>query len=121
MIRAKFEQTEGGKALALTVDGHAHYDDVGKDIVCASASILAYTVAQSVKSMHDRGLLKKKPTIKLKDGDACVVCKPSKSGTVEANYAYHFAQVGFALLAHNYPDFVRVKLFGDADGGVEDK
>lgn len=120
MIRVTFEQIEDGKTMLLKVEGHSGYDDIGKDIVCSAASILAYTVAQAVTNLEQRKMLKKRPTLRLKEGDAVIICKPSKGGFAEAMYAYHFAQMGYALLAHNYPDFVRVKLFGGGDA-ADDK
>ena len=41
--------------LCLETKGHAGYDKHGRDIVCASVSILTYTLAQVVKDMHDTG------------------------------------------------------------------
>ena len=35
----------------LTVEGHAHSGEPGKDLVCASASILAYTLAANVPTV----------------------------------------------------------------------
>ena len=113
MIKVSFEISENGKTIILNLRGHAGAADVGKDIVCASASILAYTVAQEVQTMHDRGRLKKKPNIRLEEGDSTITCKPVKTSMTEALHIFLVAQTGFRLLAKTYPDFVQVKTIGD--------
>ena len=114
MIQARFEKSDDGKTLILTVKGHAGQADVGQDIVCASASILAYMVAQVVKTMHDEGKLKKKPNIRLESGDAVITCKPTKQFYAEALHTFSVAQVGYDLLHHNYPQYVQLTKFGRA-------
>lgn len=104
-----------GKILGLRVKGHAGYAEVGKDIVCASASILAYTVAQIVRDAESRGDLASPPKIRLKKGDTMVVCEPKKKAYNAMQDAYSFANVGYALLAHNYPQFVELITDGEAE------
>ena len=114
MIQVRFEHSEDGKTLILTVKGHSGQADVGQDIVCASASILAYTVAQVVTTMRDEGKLKKKPNIRLDSGDAVITCKPTKQYYAEALHTYSVAQVGYDLLQYNYPEYVQLTKFGEA-------
>lgn len=112
MIRVRFEKSEDGKSIILSLQGHAGQAELGKDIVCASATILAYTVAQVVADLLNRGKLKKKPTIRLKPGDITVVCKPTKDAYAQAMHTYAIAQVGYALLANTYPEYVSLTPFG---------
>ena len=114
MIRARFDYSADGKTLVLTLQGHAGAVQSGNDPVCAAASMLAYTVAQEVIDMHNAGKLKKKPYIRLDSGDAAVICKPVKSAYAEALHLYEVVQTGYRLLAHNFPDNLRVKRFGEA-------
>lgn len=108
MIQVRFEKSEDGKSLILTVKGHSGQATLGQDIVCASASILAYTVAQTVIIMRDQGKLKKKPTIRLDSGDAVITCKPNRAYFNEALHTFYVAEVGYILLNHKYPEFVNV-------------
>lgn len=112
MIYVRFETSEDKKTIVLKLQGHAGQAELGKDIVCASATILAYTVAQVVADLHDRGKLKKKPTVTLKEGDIAVVCKPTKDAYAQAMHTYAVAQVGYALLANTYPEYVKLTPFG---------
>ena len=114
MIQARFEKSEDGKTLILAVKGHSEQAVSGQDIVCAAASILAYMVAQMVKTMREDGKLKKAPTVRMDSGDAVITCKPTKQFFGEALHTYRVAQTGYELLAHTYGEYVRVTKFGEA-------
>lgn len=110
MITVSIKSKKGRRWLRLRVIGHAGQAEAGQDIVCASASILSYTVAQIVKDMGVRERLKNKPVIELKDGCATITCAcKDEESYYEALSAYNVAQVGYALLAHNYPQYVRLE------------
>ena len=61
MIKATFI-TEKNKVI-LDISGHAGADEKGKDLVCASASILMYTFLQDVSDAFKMNKLKKKPIV----------------------------------------------------------
>ena len=111
MIQVRFEKD--GKNIILTVQGHSEQAEMGQDIVCSAASILAYTVAKMVTDMGESGKLKKKPHIRMESGDSAVTCKPTKQYFNEALHTYTVAQTGYELLAHTYPEYVRVTKFGE--------
>ena len=113
MIKASFEKVDN-EFISMRIEGHAGQADKGKDIVCASASILAYTVAQTLTQMNKQGWLKKKPHINLKEGKGLITCIPNEGYFDECLMAFFFAEVGFSLLSHNYPQYVEVKVFGEA-------
>lgn len=98
--------TTEGEKLSLRLKGHAGYAEVGKDIVCASASMLAYTVAQIVRIKDHYGCLKEPAVERLKSGDTEVTCVPTDESYDSLWDAYDFARVGYHLLAHNYPQYV---------------
>lgn len=116
MIKVTFRTHDATRDLCLTLEGHAGQAVAGNDIVCASASILAYTVAQIVRFMNDDEALVGDPQIVMNSGDAIIACR-CKSDEIYAKvkYAYDFAEVGFALLAHNYPQYVELNTVGKAD------
>lgn len=113
MIKASFEKEEG-KYLSLLVEGHAGQAEKGNDIVCSAASILAYTLGQTLTQMDKQGWLKKKPHINLKEGKGLITCIPQKEYFDECLMAFFFAEVGYSLLSNNYPQYVSVKVFGEA-------
>ena len=67
--------------------------------------------AQTAQYMYAEGGLRKKPRIDIADGNATIVVKPDDSYKAEALHTFFVAQVGFSLLAHNYPQFVELKSF----------
>lgn len=106
MIEITFKEVE--HSLILEVKGHAGQSDAGHDIVCSAASILAYTFAQVARDMHENKMLRKKPTINIKKGDATVVIKPLVAHRPEAFNALYVVETGYSLLAHNYPEYVQI-------------
>ena len=116
MVVAKFTTNEQKMEVSLHVKGHAGQNSIGKDIICASASVLAYTVAQNVKVAEERGILKYSPKLKLTGGDAIITCRAKDGGSyTELLHTYLVVQTGYVLLAHNYPQYVAVEMFGEAE------
>ena len=102
--------TESGKKLSLRVEGHAEYAEHGKDIVCASASILAYTVAQHIKDMYGSGKLTEEPTLELRSGEADISCH----ATEELTIVFSAICTGYKVLKFNYPQYVELNINGEA-------
>lgn len=95
-----------GKRLSLRMKGHAGSAEIGKDLVCASASILAYTLAQNIK---DQEQFCEKTTIKLQEGDATIACIPKPEAHRGMQILYAAFVRGFELLQANFPDKVSVQ------------
>lgn len=111
MINAEFKFLDEKKTIELSIKGHAGAAEPGKDIICASASMLAYTLAQDVTDSFRSNALKKRPNITLVDGDAIISCTPKKEAYAEVLHTFFVIQKGFVLLEHNYPDYVSLKMF----------
>ena len=114
MIKVTFSHEKDIGVIALKVKGHAGQAEKGNDIVCSAASILTYTIAQYLKYVYKQGGLQKKPVIKLNDGDSLIVAKPTEEYEGEVLNAFFVAEVGYSLLAHNYPQYVELNMFGEA-------
>lgn len=93
----------------LTVTGHAYSDEPGHDLVCASASILAYTLAANVANMADNGQVRE-PIMKMVEGDAEISCNPRHNLKASVTLVFDSVCVGFALLAHDYPEYITYKI-----------
>ena len=48
MITVTFHKTKAGEYKDFLCSGHAGYDDYGKDIVCASVSVLVINTINSL-------------------------------------------------------------------------
>ena len=93
----------------MTIKGHADAAPKGEDLICASATMLAYTVAQAVQFMHESKKLKKKPKIHIKDGEATIIATPKEEAYAETLHTFWVAQCGVHVLAHNYPQNVKLE------------
>lgn len=114
MIKVTFEMDEERRMVKMTMKGHAQYSDVGNDIICASASMLAYTLAQNVSDMQKCGNLQYEPTIKLNKGNAIVSCRCCDGFYDMLVHTFMVIQRGFELLENNYPKNVALTKFGKA-------
>lgn len=109
MISVEIGYRQDTRVATLKVKGHAGQAEIGQDIVCASASILAYTLAQVIKSMEHHGDLIEPPTIALESGDTEISCRARDDYLfAEVLHAFFVIKTGYALLAHNYPQFVEL-------------
>ena len=109
MIKVKYTYDRDKRECSLLVEGHAGWAEVGKDLVCASASILAYTIAQIIKGMEHHGDLVEPPTLDLEDGDATIVCRANDDYIFsEMMQDFFVIRTGYAVLAHNYPQYVQL-------------
>lgn len=105
MVKISFWQ-EDNKSIHLKVKGHANAAPYGEDLICASASMLVYTVAQAMTFMYDQGYLEEKPRIKMREGKASVSAIPKEAYRAEVLHTYWTAQCGAHVLAKNYPEYV---------------
>jgi uncharacterized protein YsxB (DUF464 family) len=93
------------------MDGHAQSGEKGHDLVCASASILAYTLAQFVKNMNDAGQIRY-PTLELTEGHTLIACSPPNRISNSVKLAFDTVCAGFELLARDYPDNISYEIRG---------
>ena len=94
----------------LTIEGHAHSDEPGRDLVCAGASTLAYTLAANVANLSDNGIVRD-VTVKLEPGDTEIACK-TRSSKALVGRIFESVCVGFEILATNYPQYIRYEIRG---------
>ena len=109
MITARFYQKPSNGSIHMTLKGHADYAPKGEDLICSAATMLAYTVAQAMQFMYENGNLKKKPKIHIKDGEATIIATPTEDAYAEVLHTYWVAQCGVHVLAHNYPQNVKLE------------
>ena len=94
----------------LTIEGHAHSGEPGKDLVCAGASTLAYTLAANVANLSDNGFVRD-VTVKLEPGDTEIACK-ARSSQVMVRRIFESVCVGFEILSTNYPQYISYEIRG---------
>lgn len=106
MVKIHFWQEKEKGSIHMKVSGHSRTAPRGADLVCASATMLVYTVAQAVSFMHEQGQLEEKPRIKIREGKAIVIARPKEDYYAEALHTFWVAQCGAHVLAKNYPEAV---------------
>lgn len=105
MIKVTYDR----KHNRVVVKGHAHSGETGHDLVCASASILAYTLAANVTSAKANGYLRSGP-VKLEVGDAEIRCMPRSRYKATMMLIFDAICAGFELLAKQYPDNISYEI-----------
>lgn len=96
----------------IEMEGHAEYAEKGKDIVCAAASMLMYTLADTIQKYEET--LWSKPKIQIDESDGKIktkiqcVPKPEFKGNIDI--VYQTVLYGLQLLAEGYPDNVQLRI-----------
>ncbi len=109
MIEVRFEENREKGVLSVELRGHAGFAALGKDPVCAGASVLAMTVAQCAKAMEEAGRLQKKAHLIVRGGRVLVTVKPRESFFDEARHLFWVGETGLRLLAEAYPGYLEIK------------
>lgn len=94
-----------------TIEGHARSGEMGHDLVCASASVLAYTLAAFVENMKEAGQVYN-ATTELKEGDALIYCNPPNGYKDAVTLVFDAICGGFQLLARDYPENISYEIRG---------
>lgn len=97
------------KHYKVTITGHAGSGEVGHDLVCASASILAYTLAANVTNAKAAEYLRS-GTLKLDHGDAEIKCMPRSRYKSTMMLIFDTICAGFELLARDYPENISYEI-----------
>lgn len=115
MVSASLKVLRDKGAIEMRCQGHADFREMGKDPVCAGASVLAVTMAQCAETMHESGRLQKKPVVTVRGGNVRVVVKPKPEAFHDAVLIFAGISVGFQLLQEAYPGYVSYYQFDTAD------
>lgn len=115
MVSASVKILRDEGAIELRCQGHADFRELGKDPVCAGASVLAVTAGQCAETMHEAGRLQKKPVVNVRGGNVRVVIKPKPENFNDALLIIGTVAVGYQLLAEAYPGYVKYYQFDTAD------
>ena len=102
MVKIHFWQDNG--SICMKVKGHAGAAPKGEDLICASATMLVYTIAQAMTFYEQQGFLAEKPKIKIREGKASIHVVPKEEYRAETLHSFWVAQCGAHVLAKNYPE-----------------
>ena len=106
MIKANLWRDDILNVIGVEVVGHACTDEFGKDIVCAAASILTYTLIENLLAIRQAEEL---PAMNLESGNTHIhIAFNSKDKFEEAAKALDTIGRGYRLLEQQYPNAVSV-------------
>lgn len=105
MVRIRLEIGEDG-TCELIANGHANYAERGKDIVCASVSILIYTLIESI----DESDLSTPAVIDVREGETLIRVKPKDESRGKIRGVFDVISKGFELLGNNFQKNVKFVL-----------
>lgn len=103
MIRA----TMYWNRLRLEEEGHANYDEKGRDIICAGVSALTCALAGALEEAEQRGRCEYKA--KGKDGYALIWADPTMGSVTEIKSYFRMAVTGIRKMAEKYPGYITIK------------
>ena len=105
MIHAVYHR----KYQTVTVEGHAYSDEPGKDLVCAGASAIVYTLAANAMQLQEQGAVKK-ADVKLEPGNARIHCKAVSRYKATVTVIMDAVCMGLEMLASQYPQYIRYEI-----------
>ena len=91
------------------------FAEIGKDPVCAGASVLAMAAAQCIDWMGGHDCMEEPPKIHVAGGNVRVVIKPKPENFNDALLIIGTVAVGYQLLQEAYPGYVKYYQFDTAD------
>jgi uncharacterized protein YsxB (DUF464 family) len=96
----------------VRIEGHAQSGEAGHDLVCASVSILTYTLASFVNNLKEARQVYN-PTVVLCTGDTLISCDTPKKYKNTVTLVFDSICGGFELLARDYPNNVTFEMRGE--------
>lgn len=109
MISIRFYQKKDKGSVHMTLRGHAGAAAKGEDLVCASATMLAYTAAQAMRFLYEQDKLKCRPRLRIREGEAVIIATPKPDALAEVLMAFWVVQAGVYVLSRNYPQYVTLE------------
>jgi uncharacterized protein YsxB (DUF464 family) len=95
----------------VTVSGHAHSAEYGRDLVCAAVSALVLTLEANVRHLAAKDYVTAY-TARLEPGDAEISCSPRNRYRKSVRQVCMSVCVGFEVLAEKYPDYISYAVRG---------
>ncbi|HZK22207.1 MAG TPA: ribosomal-processing cysteine protease Prp [Oscillospiraceae bacterium] len=91
----------------ISVAGHAGFDEVGKDIVCAAISALTYTMINALKWAEDENCLYIRAE-SVDDGSVYLEVLPYDFSREKIDTIIETCIIGYSLIEEDYPDYITV-------------
>lgn len=108
MTQVTIKQEEG--KWEIRISGHAEnpFPDTQGNLLCASVSILAYTIMQVISDMEERGQLKRYSEV-CKGGEVQVIAEPEYWAENQLEAKMEVIKTGYELLEQQFRGIVHVQ------------
>ncbi|SHJ82362.1 ribosomal-processing cysteine protease Prp [Paramaledivibacter caminithermalis] len=106
MIRINIRRNKKNDIESFSVEGHADFDEFGKDIVCASVSILTQT---AVLALYEVGNID--VTYEMNDGwlSCQIPCNIDSNQREKANIILDTMLIGIKGTLEMYPEYIQLQ------------
>ena len=99
MIKAIYE-VKNDLYVSLNVSGHANYDDIGKDLICASVSSIVFGFMNALDNLHE--------DVEIKQLTNSITITNHSNNEVIQNY-FELVMIQLKTIEESYGDFIRVE------------
>ena len=93
----------------LVMVGHAGAGAIGEDLVCAAASMIAYTLVANVDRLVECGQARE-PVISMKEGDTVITCNAVRRYRDVVTLVFDSVLMGLELLAMKHPQNISFEI-----------
>ena len=105
MIHSTFSIGHDG-SVTMDMNGHAVREFGSDNAVCAAATMLAYTLWQSLQLLYENNRLLEKPDVRISSGLVHIFARPKEYSAGDVLMAFWVVQAGMFCLSKNYPNDV---------------
>ena len=99
MIKVIYE-AENDQYTSLEVSGHANYDDIGKDLICASVSSIVFGFMNALDNLHENVEIKQLT-------NSITISNHSNSEMIQDYFELVMTQL--KTIEASYKDFIKVE------------
>ena len=101
----QIEFYEDGGAWHMNLSGHAGFGEAGSDVVCAAASMLAYTLVECLQEQDGWGHMEEL-LVHQDEAEMRITARPEGEARDKFYWLLDTIATGFSLLSEHYPNFV---------------
>ena len=99
MININFLINKKDEIVGFEIEGHANYDEYGKDLVCSAVTILAYSCVNSLDKYAD--------DVNFSDNEIIMTVSIS-SPNRDTDVIFDYFKTGIETLLGNYGSYVKL-------------
>ena len=97
------------RKMELTLDGHANYDEPGKDIVCAAISILSQALVNTLQDIEMKYGMAKPGWKAEEKGHMAISAQVCWANLSMIRGCFEVTVTGLRMLADRYPEYIRLE------------